>query len=330
MIRVHSYEPGEHVASRTMTEKEEDRQKNKSSSSASGGASSSASGGASSSDSDGDEVLCYCALGVALGALIVAAALVVHFVSITPNGHSMRFDYRGYHFCVVVPCINLLCFWPLIPVGGLRIYGKKEKGGVSVYHGVGWSCKPFVGVPCSAFTKTWWSCVRTAYLRWPTLGLSIFCNRQTLSADDAAALIDHLGIGADLDVFITSGSEALDGSTPPVAQGPHDAEAALTLPLLGTGTQPIAKDTPIESTFVAVTIAPSGDEEMPTIVVNAFQGTRPVGLATADASEGEAGSPRPAAVPPAPPPSQSLSLQSSPAPPSSGLLSKAELLFHDI
>jgi hypothetical protein len=108
-------------------------------------------------------------------------------VSITPNGHSMRIDYRGYHFCVVVPCINRLCFWPLIPVGGLRIYGKKEKGGVSVYHGVGWSCKPFVGVPCSAFTTTWWSCILTAYLRWPTLGLSILCNRDTLSAVDTAA-----------------------------------------------------------------------------------------------------------------------------------------------
>jgi hypothetical protein len=82
---------------------------------------------------DVEEVLCYCVLGVVFGAFIVAAAVLAHLLSITPNGHSMRFDYGGYHFCVVVPCINLLCFWHLLPVGGLRIYGKMGSG-VSVYH----------------------------------------------------------------------------------------------------------------------------------------------------------------------------------------------------
>jgi hypothetical protein len=41
-----------------------------------------------------------------------------------------------------------------------------------------------------------------AYRRWPTLGLSILRNRETLSADDAAVLIDRLGIRADLKAFM--------------------------------------------------------------------------------------------------------------------------------
>jgi hypothetical protein len=102
-------------------------------------------------------------------------------------------------------------------------------------------------------------------------------------------------------------NELVPGSTPPVARGPHDAESALASPLIEAGT-PIVKDTPAESTFVAVTIAPLGDEEMSSIAVatgcrandEALQakGTRPVGPMTTD--KGEAGSPRPAAVPVAP------------------------------
>jgi hypothetical protein len=124
----------------------------------------------------------------------------------------------------------------------------------------------------------------------------------------------------------------------PVARGPHDAKSPLASPLIEAGTQQIVEDTPAESTFVAVTIAPSGDEEMSSIAVatgcraddEALQakGTRPVGLVTTD--EGEAGSPRPAAVPVAPPPSQTLSLESPPQPPSSGSSLKVEPPFHDI
>jgi hypothetical protein len=115
---------------------------------------------------DVEEVLCYCVLGVVFGAFIVAAAVLAHLLSITPNGHSMRFDYGGLPF---LRCrsmhqpVVLLAFASSRWVAYLRENGKRCE---RLPRGVGWSCKPFVSVPSSAFTTTWWSCVPKVADAW--------------------------------------------------------------------------------------------------------------------------------------------------------------------